>query len=61
MFAMQSEDSHGTPMKLYMELFDTLRGRTGKVVAMYDAVACSIPAEVALIYTMHEALRGYCP
>ena len=48
-------------MKLYMELFDTLSGRTGKVVALYDAIACSIPAEVVLIYTMHEALRGYCP
>ena len=25
------------------------------------SVARSIPAEVALIYTMHESLRGYCP
>ena len=24
-------------------------------------VARSIPAEAALIYTMHEVLRGYCP
>ena len=39
----------------------TLRGRIGKVVASHAAVARSIPAEVALIYTMHEALRGYCP
>ena len=38
----------------------TLSGRIGKVVASH-AVARSIPAEVALIYTMHEALRGYCP
>ena len=28
------------------------------MVASHAAVACSIPAEVALIYTMHEALRG---
>ena len=33
----------------------------GKVVALHAAVACSIPAEVALIYTMHKVLRGYCP
>ena len=39
----------------------TLRGRIGKVIASHAAVAYSIPAEVALIYTMHEALRGYCP
>ena len=37
-----------------------LSGRIGKVVA-HAAVARSIPAEVALIYTMHEVLRGYCP
>ena len=36
----------------------TLSGRIGKVVA---AVARSSPAEVALIYTMHVALSGYCP
>ena len=28
------------------------------MVAWHAAVARSIPAEVALIYTMHEALRG---
>ena len=39
----------------------TLSGRIGKVVASYAAVARSSPAEVALIYTMHVALRGYCP
>ena len=39
----------------------TLSGRIGKVVASHAAVARSIPAEVALIYTMHEALSGYCP
>ena len=37
----------------------TLSGRIGKVVASHAAVARSIPAEVALIYTMHEALTGY--
>ena len=31
----------------------TLSGRKGKVVASDTAVALSIPAEVALIYTMH--------
>ena len=44
----------------YSDLY-TLSGRTGKVVASHVAVARSIPAEVALIYTMHKALRGYCP
>ena len=39
----------------------TLSGRIGKVVASHAAVARSIPAEVALIYTMHEELRLYCP
>ena len=39
----------------------TLSGRIGKVVASHAAVARSIPAEVALIYIMHEALRGYSP
>ena len=39
----------------------TLSGRIGKVVASHAAVARSIPAEVALIYTMHEELRRYCP
>ena len=42
-------------------VFHTLSGRIGKVAAAHAAVARSIPAEVALIYTMHEALRGYCP
>ena len=32
----------------------------GKVVASHAAVARSVPAEIALIYTMHDALRGYC-
>ena len=36
----------------------TLSGRTGKVVASHDAVTSSIPAEAALIYTIHEALIG---
>ena len=39
----------------------TLSGHIGKVVASNAAVARSIPAEVALIYTMHVTLRGYCP
>ena len=39
----------------------TLSGRIGKVVASHAAVARSSPAEVGLIYTMHVALRGYCP
>ena len=32
-----------------------------RLVAAHAAVARSSPAEVALIYTMHVALRGYCP
>ena len=43
-----------------MSYYHTLSGRIGKVVASHAAVARSIPAEVALIYTMHEELRGYC-
>ena len=39
----------------------TLSGRIVKVVASHAAVSRSSPAEVALIYTMHEAIRGYCP
>ena len=39
----------------------TLSGRIGKVVGSHAAVARSILAKVALIYAMHEALRGYCP
>ena len=39
----------------------TLDGLTGKMVASHAAVTCSIPAEVAQIYNMHEALWGYCP
>ena len=46
----------GTYLYLY-----TLSGRIGKVVASHAAVARSSPAEVGLIYTMHVALRGYCP
>ena len=38
-----------------------LSGRIGKVVASHAAVARSIPAEVALIYNMQEALKGYSP
>ena len=39
----------------------TLSGCIGKVVASHAAVARSNPVEVTLIYTIHEALRGYCP
>ena len=39
----------------------TVSGRIGKVVASHAAVARSSPAEVTLIYTIHEALSGYCP
>ena len=39
----------------------TLSGRIGKVIASHAAVARSIPAEVTLIYAMHDTLRGYCP
>ena len=38
-----------------------LSGRIGKVVASHAEVARSSPAEVVRIYTMHVALRGYCP
>ena len=38
--------------------FYILSGRIGKVVASHAAVARSSPAEVGLIYTMHEELRG---
>ena len=31
------------------------------MVASHAAVARSVPDEDALIYTMHEALRGYSP
>ena len=44
-----------------LEVINTLSGRIGKVVASHAAVVRLSPAEVALIYTMHEALRGYCP
>ena len=35
-----------------------LSGRIGEEVASHAAVAMSIPADAALIYTMHEALGG---
>ena len=31
------------------------------MVASHAAVARSVPAEIALIYTMHEALKGVLP
>ena len=43
-----------------IRVYYTLSGRIGKVVASHAAVARSLPAEFALIYTIHEALRGYC-
>ena len=39
----------------------TLSGRIGKVVVSHAAVARSSPAEIALIYTMHVAVRGVLP
>ena len=47
--------------KTLNQVHSTLSGRIGKVVASHAAVEWSIPADVALIYNMHEALRGYCP
>ena len=47
--------------QLPIESIVTLSGLIGKVVASHAAVARSIPAEVALIYTMHVGLRGYFP
>ena len=49
------------PLQVCLVIELTMSGRIGKVVALHVAVARSIPAEVALIYTKHEALRGYCP
>ena len=53
----------GTENKAHMKGVGsyTLSGRIDKVVASHAAVARSVLAEVALIYTMHDALRGYCP
>ena len=49
--------------EFYFENFQDLypKCRISKVVTSHAAVARSIPAEVALIFTLHEALRGYCP
>ena len=52
---------YGMAILLTSFLSYTLSGRIGKVVASHAAVVRSIPAEVALIYTMHEVLRVYCP
>ena len=41
--------------------FYILSGRIGKVVASRAEVSRLIPAKAALIYTMHEALKGLCP
>ena len=43
----------GTPDQIKLYGFYTLSGRIGKVVASRASVARSIPAEVALIYTIH--------
>ena len=40
---------------------NALSGRICKVVASHAAVARLSPAELALIYTLHMALRGYYP
>ena len=48
-------------IKYQIWIFYTLSGRIGKVIASHTAVARSSRAEVGLIYTMHVALRGYCP
>ena len=45
---------------LTMLTWNMILGSIGKVVTSHAAVAKSILAEVALIYTMHEVLRGYC-
>ena len=45
----------------YCLFYARLSGHTGGVVASHASVARSIPAETALINTMHEALRGYYP
>ena len=42
-------------------IWKTLSGRISKVVASHAAVSSSNPAEAALIYIMHEALRVYSP
>ena len=49
------------PAKKASHMRLSLSGRIGKVVASHTAVARSSPTEAALIYTMHQALRGYCP
>ena len=49
------------PKSLKCLFIYALSGFIGKVVASHAAVARSSPAEVALIYTMQDALRGYCP
>ena len=47
--------------KLNASSFYAPSGRIGKVVDSHAAVVRSSPAEVALIYTMHVALRGSFP
>ena len=63
--SFQRDTERGTKILRYFDgvglATQNLSGRLGKVVASHAAVARSIPAEVALIYTMHEAFRGYCP
>ena len=46
----------------YLSGLHTLSGRIGKVVASHAAVARSICAEVALIYTVHaRGVQGVLP
>ena len=45
--------------RYFPEWQNTLSGHIGKVVVSHAAVARLVPAEVAQIYTMLEALRGY--
>ena len=51
----------GTCMHASKHALHTLSGLIDKVVASHAEVGRSSPAEVALIYTMHVALRENCP
>ena len=57
---MQLHTHQGSPLFPIFSWY-TLSGLIGKVVDLHAAVARSSPAEVALIYAMHVALREYCP
>ena len=49
--------------KTKFSFLHTLNGSICKLVALHAEVARLIPGltETALIYSMHKALRGYCP